>query len=72
MAVIGAVDTSMDAGHCGDVARAGWKTTLGAAGLFLNIGAFSSGKFENETFLYAYLGTLAAVGSAALLSLIHI
>ena len=56
----------MDQNGAGETARAGWKTTLGVAGLFLNVTAFSSGKFQSDKHLYGYIGSMVAVGAAAL------
>ena len=69
MAVIGALDSVADQGAAGEIARAGWKTALGGIGLYLNVLAFSSdgSQFKSESFLYAYLGSMVAVGAAAVL-----
>ena len=64
MSVVGLVDGFMDQNGAGETARASWKTTLGLAGLYLNISAFSTGQFQNDKFLYAYLGSMVAGGAA--------
>jgi|NorSeaMetagenome_1021524.scaffolds.fasta_scaffold240198_1 hypothetical protein len=66
MSVVGLVDGFVDQNGAGETCRAGWKTTLGIAGLYLNISSFSSGQFQNDKFLYAYLGSMVAVGAATL------
>ena len=66
MTVVGLLDGLADQNAAGKAVRAGWKTTLGVAGLYLNISNFSSGQFQNDKFLYAYLGSMVAVGAATL------
>ena len=66
MSVVGLLDWLADQNAAGKAVRAGWKTTLGVAGLYLNISNFSSGQFQNDKFLYAYLGSMVAVGAATL------
>ena len=69
MAAIGLVDGMCDQNVTPKGVRAGWKTLLGAAGLYINISSFSAGKFANETHLNAYITAMLATGAFALFSM---
>jgi len=69
MAVIGTLDGLCDEIVTPKAVRAGWKTLLGVAGLYLNISSFSGGKFANESHLNVYVASMLATGAFALFSL---
>ena len=67
MAVIGAIDGAADNNAFGPVGRAGWKTALGALGVFMNVMGFLGRSQEKA--LKVYLGVLVGVAGVSVYAL---